>query len=186
MKISIKVGLSLAALWIAAKLAIYLLGMSIEWYNMSAMINNFLLLSSVGIGLYLTKRNQGFTVLSYLDDVKAAISGGIVYTLIVASFSWYYLEKIDGSYLDYRIEERMILVEESLSDDARLEEYKLANTQSELQSRDEIIAEIRQTTEGVLNPKVQFVFLLMGFMLLTVIYALLIAFFFKKILLKGL
>src|SRR5690606_32010444 len=106
MKVSIKVGLSLAAVWIAAKLFIYLSGYSIEWYNISALINNFLLLSAVAIGLYLTKKQAGFEKVTFLEDVKSAIAGGVIYTVIVASFSWYYLSSVDSSYLDYKIEER--------------------------------------------------------------------------------
>lgn len=158
----------MAAVWIAAKLFIYLSGYSIEWYNISALINNFLLLSAVAIGLYLTKKQAGFEKVTFLEDVKSAIAGGVIYTVIVASFSWYYLSSVDSSYLDYKIEERMVLVEEELSDDKNLTLFKEQNPDAELKSREQIVEEIRQTTVGILNPKVQFVFLLMGFLLLSV------------------
>ena len=185
MRISIKVGMSLAALWVVAKLIMYLLGSGMDWYNTSALLNNFFLLSTIGIGLYLTKKKNGFEPVSFFEDVKQGIAGGIIYTLIVATFSWYYLDQIDSSYLDYRIDERMTLVVEQLSTDEQLKEYRIANPSAELKSREEIIEGIRQTTYGILNPKVQFVFLLMGFMLLSVIYSLLVTFFIRKILLKG-
>lgn len=186
MRTPVKVGLGLAALWIIGKLVMYMLGKGMDWYNASAMLNNFFLLSTIGIGIYLVKKKSGFEPVSYFEDVKSGITGGIIYTLIVASFSWYYLEHIDSSYLDFRIEERMTLVEEQLDDESKLAEYRSSNPESELKSKEEIVEEIRQTTYGILNAKVQFIFLLMGFMVLSVLYSLLVAFFVRRILLKGL
>lgn len=186
MRTTLKVGALFALLWIASKLVTYLLGMGIDWYNTSALLNNFLLLSAIAFGLYLHKRKQGFKTVTYLDDVKEAVASGLIYTLLVASFSYVYLAKIDSSYLDYRIEERMTQVEQDLGNPERMEEYRKSNPEAELKSDQQILTEIRQTTEGILNPGVQFVMLLMGFLVLTFIYALLVAVFIRKILLRGL
>jgi hypothetical protein len=185
MRISIKIGLVFATLWMATKMIAYFLGMGADWYNTSAMLNNFTLLSAIGFGIYFTKKRADFQIVTFLEDVKAGIASGVVYTLIVASFSFMYLDQIDSSYLDVRIQERMTLVEEQLSTDSQLAEYKKMNTEAELKSREQIVAEIRETTEGILNPKVQFVFLLMGFLLLSVIYSLIVTVIIRKILLKN-
>jgi hypothetical protein len=185
MRISIKVALAFASLWMAAKLIAYFLDFGSDWYNTSALVNNFLLLSSIAIGVYLTKKQTGFQVVTFLEDVKSGIAGGVVYTLIVASFSFLYLDQIDSSYLDIRIQERMEMVTNQLQTDEQLDEYRTMNPEAELKSREQIVAEIRQTTEGILNAKVQFVFLLMGFILLSVLYSLLVTLLIRKILLKG-
>jgi len=186
MRVTLKVGASFALLWIAAKMITYFLGMGIDWYNTSALLNNFLLLSAIAFGLYLHKRKQGFVSSSFLDDVKEAATSGLIYTMLVAGFSYFYLAKIDSSYLDYRIDERMTMVEQELSEPDKMKEYRISYPEAELKSDAQILLDIRQTTEGVLNPGVQFIMLLMGFLVLSFLYALLVAVFVRKILLRGL
>ena len=64
-----------------------------------------------------------------------------------------------------------------LDSDEELATYKQNNTRDELLSREEIIAKIRTNTEGTLSANVEFVVVLLGFVLLGLLIAIILMLF---------
>lgn len=185
MKTALKIGLLFAGLWILCKMIFFYAGMSLDTYKASALINNFFLLCAISITLFLFKRKNNYEEVSFLTDVKEAIIGGIAYTVIVALFSQLYYSKIDPSFIDKKIDQRMEIVKQTLASDAEFAKYKENTPSDELLTREEIYTKVRKSAEATLNPNVAMVIMLLGFIMLTMIYSIIVTFFFRKILLKG-
>lgn len=95
MKTSIKVALGIALIWIIINLIVFLAGYSREFFTLGILFNIFLLLTSISLGLFLTKKEKNFAESIFLDDFKVAMQGGLIYTIIIAGFLYVYHEKID-------------------------------------------------------------------------------------------
>lgn len=181
----VKIGFFVAVLWCILKLILFYAGVAHNVYNFTALANNFGLLAAISVGLFLFKRGSQYAQVPFFVDFKQALIAGITYTVVVALFSQVYYAKIDASFITERIEQRMEVVEKMLDSDEELATYKQNNTRDELLSREEIIAKIRTNTEGTLSANVEFVVVLLGFSILSLLYSGLICFIFRKVLLKG-
>lgn len=185
MKIGVKIGFALALLWIIIKMIFFYANMSLHTYEASALINNFFLLCTISITLYLFLKKNNYAPTPFLTDVKQAVVGGFVYTIVVSLFSWFYYANIDTTYIDNKIELRMEAVKKALQTDKQLAEFKKSQPAMEMMTREEIYANIRKSATSTLSPKVAAIIMLLGFTMLTFLYSVVVTFFFRKILLRG-
>lgn len=185
MKIGVKIGLIFALLWIISKIIFFYAGMSSQTYKTSALINNFFLLCTISITLYLFLKKNAYAQTPFLTDAKQAVIGGFVYTIFVSLFSLLYYSKIDVKYIENKIEIRMEAVKDALKTNEQLAEFKASQPAMELMTREEIYANIRKSAESTLSPKVATIIMLLGFTMLTFLYSVVVTFFFRKILLRG-
>jgi hypothetical protein len=186
MKNGLKFGFIFALLWVICKMTFYYTGMSLQTYEASALINNFFLLCAISVGLYIHIKKNNFAQSPFLSDVKQAVVAGFSYTIVVSMFAFFYYSRIDPHYLDKKIAQRMEIVKKALDTDKELADFKHAQPAMELLSREEIYAHLQKSAAATLSPKVAMVIMLLGFTLLSFLYSILIAFFFRKILLRGL
>lgn len=185
MKQGLLVGLVFALLWMTCKMVFFFAGLSLQTYVTSALINNFLLLCAISISLFLFLKRNNYAKNPFLNDVKQAVIGGIAYTILVALFAHLYYSKIDPSYLNKKMEERMEIVKQALDTDKELADFKQSQPAMELLTREEIYANLRKSASATLSPKVATAIMLLGFTMLTFLYSILITFLFRKILLRG-
>ena len=185
-KFALRFGLICAALWILLKILVFFAGKSIDLFDFTVMANNFFLLGSVSLTIFMIKKSEKFRDVPQLDDIKAGIFGGIIYTTTVVLFSYIYNSNIDSSILEYKIEQRVAQVQKAIASDADFEKFKQANSEASKFTREQIIERERESTANFLNPKVSALLLMMFFTLLTIIYAFFITLVIRKIYLKGL
>jgi hypothetical protein len=181
-----KFGLGCAAIWILLKLVIFFAGKSIEWFDFAVMANNFFLLTSVSLTIFFFKKSQGFPDVPKLDDVKTGIFGGIIYTLLVVLFSYFYNANLDSAVLDSKVEQRIEQVAKAIETEDGFKAYLKVNTEASKFTKEQIIDRERESTQNFLNPKVSALILLMFFMLLSIFYAFFITVVIRKIYLPGL
>lgn len=175
-----------AAVWILFKYVIFILGKAIELFDFSVMVNNFMLLLTVSLAIFFTKKSQGYAEVRKRDDIQVGIKAGMIYTILVVLFSYYYNAKLDSSVLDDRIAQRIEQLDSAISSDEGLKLYRERNTQAQTLSKDQIIQKEREATENFLNPRVSALLLVMFFTLLTIFYAAFITIVIRKIYLPGL
>jgi hypothetical protein len=180
-----KFGLSCSALWIALKLIVFFTGNAIDWFDFTIMANNFLLLTAVTLTIFIFKKSNQFIESPWLEDVKAGIFGGIIYTLAVVFFSYFYNAQIDSSVLDLKVEQRVGLVSDVIKTEAGLKLYRDENVEARKYSREQIITRERESTLNFINPKVSALILMMFFTLLSIFYAFFITLVIRKIYLPG-
>ena len=105
MKPSVKVALVCSLISIGITLVFFYSGKSDVWFAKGALVNLFLLISAIGVGVFLYKKSEGFSEKGFVDDLKMAMQGGIVFTIMVSGFTYFYYSKIEVNLLeDFRQE----------------------------------------------------------------------------------
>jgi len=183
---AIRFALICAIIWMGLKYVIFISGKAIFLFDFSVMANNFMLLLTVSLAIFFTKKSKGFVDEPKREDIKVGIKAGMIYTIFVVLFSYYYNANLDSSILDVRVEQRVEQLEEAISTDEGLKLYRERNTQTQSLSKEQIIQKEREATENFLNPRVSALLLVMFFTLLTIFYAAFITIVIRKIYMPGL
>ena len=183
--LAFKIAVICATIWIFLKYMTFMSGKSIEWFNVSMMANNFLLLTAIAVSIFLSKKALGFNTGKKRDDLKTGIFAGMIYTLMVVGFTYYYNAKIDSAVLDDRVAQRILVLEDLISTDEGLAAYQERSPQDKSLTKEAIVSNERQAAESFINPKVVTILMLMFFTLLVIFYAFFITLVIHKIYLKG-
>lgn len=184
-RFAFRFGLACAGLWILLKMIVFFAGKSIDWLDFAFLSSNFLLLTTIALTIFFTKRAQNFSDVPRLDDIKAGIFGGVVYTLTIVIFSYFYNANVDSSVLDDKIESRTEMVAKALEKEEDFKKYIELNPEANKFNREQIIERERESAKNFLNPRVSALIYLMGFTLLTIFYAIFITLVIRKIYLPG-
>lgn len=183
---AIRFALISALIWIAFKYVVFLSGSAIDWFDFSVMANNFMLLLAISLAIFFTKKEAGFADVSKREDIKIGIKSGMIYTVVVVLFGYYYNSYIDSSVLDERIAQRMEKLESVIETEDGLKLYREQNPQASTLTVEQIINKEREATVNFLNPRVSALLNMMFFTLLTIFYAAFITIVIRKIYLPGL
>lgn len=107
MKIPVRVAFVCTLVSILITLTFFYLEKSEWWFNKGAMINMFLLLTSLSVGVFLTKKKEGYIERAFLEDLKVTMQGGIMFTVLISFFTYFYYSKIEVSLLEkFRVEKQ--------------------------------------------------------------------------------
>lgn len=185
-KFAVQYGLACAVLWIILKMVVFFAGYAIDWFDFTVMANNFFLLTAVSLSIFMYKKHQRFREVPRLDDIKVGIFGGMIYTVAIVFFSYYYNAKIDNSVLEDRIEQRVTQIAKAIESDENFATYKKVNSDAASYSRAQILERERESTRSFLNPRVSALLLMMFFTILTIFYAFFITVVIRKIYIPGL
>jgi hypothetical protein len=185
MKITLKTAIICALLWIIVKTAYHLIAPDSVFLTPMILSNIFGLMASVSIGLYLHKRKEGFDQGNALSDIKAAMSAGVPYALIVSVYMFLYYSYINPNFVNQLKKpmiERLML---EISTDQKLNKLKKLNPELETKSKAEIQKMGMENIEAQVNPKGTSILSLLGMTLMATIYSIIIAIIYRKILVKG-
>jgi len=118
MKPSIKIAIVCSIISIGFTLAFFFAGKFQQGYEAGPFVNLFLLLASIAGGVFVVKKKENFIDRSFLEDFKYAMQGGIVFTILVSLFVYYYNLKMDTSIIDKKIAQRMENSDKNVPDEA--------------------------------------------------------------------
>lgn len=108
MKIPLRVAMVCFLVSVGITIGFYGAGQTAYGAQVSGLWNMFLLLCSIGVGIYFTKKSQGFsTDHSFAEDFKVAVQGGVVFVVLLSLFTYVFHEKIDNSYIELKLNERL-------------------------------------------------------------------------------
>lgn len=183
MRITVKVGLIFALVWVFIKMIFFWSG--ITGYNVvpSVMINILLLLSSIAIGLYLQKRKDPYAG-NALRDIKNAMTAGVPYILVVCLFLYTYYNKIDTDFNKHQIAEAHIGIKKLIDSPEGLKEVRESNEEFEVMTKEEIYDSLKMGPEGFYNPKATTVVALLAMLLLAMLNSILITIVMRKVIFK--
>ncbi len=184
-RLAIIIGSVCAGVWMLIKLIVFMAGKSIDWLDFAFLSSNFLLLTAISLTIFLKKRKENFKEVPRLEDIKSGIFGGMVYTVLIVLFSFFYNAKIDESVLKDKIEQRTALVAKAIESDEGWKAYTEQNKEALKYTRNQIIDRERTSAQNFLNPRVSALIYLMGLTLLTIFYAFFITLVIHKIYLPG-
>jgi len=179
MRISIKVGLLFAALWIVIKLSMFGFGM-LDSQIPGTLTNIFCLLAAISVGLFMSKLRREEKG-SALTDIKEGMSAGLPYTLIVSIFIYFFYGSIDAQFTEHKISERLAGIEKTIEIPGKWEKFKREHTDFETYSKVQYMKEEKEKIEAANSPKAIFVMSLLGGLMLGTFYSILVTAIFRKI-----
>lgn len=150
----------------------------------TGMLNNFLLLTAMGLGLYLEKKREGIENGTAMSDIKNALRAGAPYVLIVSAFMYFYYDTIHPEFVDNQVEQRMDMIYADMERPSYVDSLKMHNSEFQVLTDEEILRKAKIEIESNLAPKSMFTFSLLGLLVLAVSYAILLTLIFRKLLFK--
>lgn len=171
MKTSVKVGLSVALVWIILTLFVYLIGYSKEFFATGILLNIFLLLSAISFGLFMTKKERKFEESLFLDDFKIAMQSGLVYTILIAGFIYLYHESIDTGIRQSLIEARDASLKETYPDAASFKVLQDTDPKWKDKNYDLFIEEQEDLTKDIYSSFSVFIFHMMGMFIFAMFFS---------------
>jgi 5-bromo-4-chloroindolyl phosphate hydrolysis protein len=184
MKITIKTGLIFAMAWITIKMVFHLNNMTEVSIVPTIFINMFVLLCAISIGLYFHKKTEGFSQGNAMNDIKSAMKVGIPYTLVVALFIYLYYSKINPEYISSSLAEAEMSIKIAVDDPEQLKLIRAEQEAFEVMSKEKIYEELVQGPRNFISAKSAFIVSLLGMVMLTTFYSILVTIIFRKVLLR--
>lgn len=148
-------------------------------------INMFFLLSSIAVGLYLHKKKEGFSQGNALSDIKSGMTAGIPYTILIVGFIYLFYTQIDPGYVDQMVAEKLTAYKTGLDNPEELKLIKASNEAFEVMSKEDIYHEMELSTRSTISAFSITTISLLGMILLSTVYSILITVIFRKVLLRG-
>lgn len=186
MRITVKIGLLFAALWIGLKLILFATVTGPARYDMTfaIMTNIFCLLMAITLGLYLQKRKET-EYTNALGDIKNAMSAGVPYTIIISIFLYFYYTKIDPEYNQHQRSEAAMQLEKLLDNPKDLQAMRESNAEFEVMSVDQIRESIVSNQEAMYSAQAVTTISLLGMLILATFNSIFVTIVFRKLVFRG-
>ncbi len=186
MKPTVKFGLIFAAIWIGFKLVLFSTLTGPDRYNLQpAILTNILcLLLAITLGLYFHKR-KATEQSNALGDIKSAMGAGMIYTIIVTFFLYFYYSKIDPEYNLHQRSEAAMQMDKLLNDPEEFKKLKGSNGDFEVMSKDEIRASLLTNQEALYSTQAVTTISLLGMLMLATVNSILITIVMRRVIFKG-
>lgn len=184
MRITIKVGIIAAAIWMLIKMVFFYNGMNTkEMLPIMVLLNILGVLLAISIGLYLQKRKDTEEG-NALRDIKNGMTAGVPYTLLVSVFLYVYYAKIDPEYNQKQIAEAEMQILKSLESPKGLSEIQQSNQKYEVMGKNEIYEEMRQGPRNLYNPKFTMTISLLAMLVLSTVNSIFVTVVYRKLIFK--
>jgi hypothetical protein len=141
--------------------------------------NMFFLTVAIALGLFLLKReeeNPG----NFLMDIKKGVSCGMIYTLIVSGFIYFFYAKIHPGYNEYQLQKSIELLDKS----GNMEKIKAKNPELSNKSDQEIRGMLQQQEQLIYSANFTFVNSLLGLTMYSIFNSIFIALIYRKVLFR--
>ena len=185
MRPSIKVALIFVAIWFAVKMAFFKFQLFQDEKGVKILVmwNILCLLLAISIGTLIEKRKENRADSSALGDIKGAMRGGMIYTVLVSTLIYFYYAKIDPAYNERQLAVAEAALSKSLNDPKQLAEIK-KSPENESKTKEEIYALGIKNQKAIFNAGSTMTMSLLGMLLLTTINAIVVTVAFRRILFK--
>ena len=184
MKITIKIGILFAAIWMLIKFLYHEFNPQTTDLKLTIFSNMFLLICAISIGLYLHKKKEGFSQGNALSDIKSALTSGVIYTLFAALFIYLYYSIINPEFNQHQLNEAFTEIEKTLNDPVSLKKIKATQEAFEVMTKEQLYKELIKGPKNFYAAKSTFVISLLSLLLLSTLYSILVTIIIRKILLK--
>lgn len=184
MKITLKFGLLGAGVWMLVKLIFFWAGASDTTVTPSAMINMFVMLVSIALGVYFHKKAEGMKQGNALSDIKAGMTTGIPYALLVSVFLYFFYEKINPDFIDSRIAKTEQELKKVLDDPKEFQKLRASNEEFEVKSKEEIYEAIMENQYNMYSAKFTAILGMLGMTVLATAYSIFVTIVYRRVLLR--
>lgn len=186
MRVTIKVGILIAAIWIMIKMVFFYIGWNTkEMIPVAVMLNILGVLLSISIGLYLQKRKDTEES-NALRDIKNGMTAGVPYTIIISVFLFFYYDRIDPEFNERQIADAEMAILKDLNSAEGLKAIRESNQNYEVMTKDAIYEDMRQGPQNLYSAKFMMTVSMLAMLLLSTINSILITIIYRKIMFKRL
>ncbi len=182
MRITIKVGLLFAALFIIIKMMFFYIKGTPENLLPMIMINILFVLLSIAIGLYLHKK-QETEQSNLMNDIKNGMSAGVPYALIISIFLYLYYAKIDPGYNEHKIAEHKYGMIKNFEDPEQMKAIR-QNPKFVNATDEEIQEKMNENAEAVFTAGNTATISVLAMILLSTLYSILVAIVYKRLIFR--
>jgi len=186
MKITLKMGLLFAVIWFAIKMTSHLGGWVKTDINPTILLNMLLLLFAISVGLYLHKKQEGFTAGNALSDIKAAMTVGIPYAILVSIFVYVYYAQINPGFVAQRISDAEMTIKLSLEDLLLFQKIKNEQAAFEVMTKESIYKELKKGPSNFYSAKSTTIIGLLGMTMLSTVYSIFVTIIYRRVLFRKL
>lgn len=183
MKVTIKIGILFALIWMIIKMGLFFTGAFAYNVVPAVMINILCLLLAISVGLYKQKRadTEGGNA---LRDIKNAMSAGVPYAVLVSIFIFFYYSKIDPGFNEHQIAEAEVGIQKMLDNPDDFAEVKKSNAEFEVMTKEDIYDKLIQGPRGFYSPTSTMTVSMLAMLLLTTMNSIFITIVYRKIVFK--
>ena len=185
MRITVKIGLLFAAIWIGLKMVLFATQVGASRYDLTVpiMTNILCLLLAISLGLYLHKsRETEYT--NALGDIKNGLSAGVPYIVIVSVFLYFYYTKIDPEYNQHQRSEAAMQMEKMLEDPKELQALRDSNAEFEVMTVDELRESLTSNQEAMYSAQAVTTISLLGMLILATFNSIFITIIYRKLIFR--
>lgn len=185
MRPSLKIAILFAAIWFLVKMVFFWFQLFQDEAGVKILVmwNILCLLMAISIGTLVEKRREDRSESSTLGDIKGAMAGGMVYTVIVAGLIYLYYAKIDPGYNERQIANAELAIKTTLDNPKQFAEIK-ARPEFHSKTKEEIFKQARDNQRAIFSPGSTMTLSLLGMLLLSTINSIVITIVFRRVLFK--
>lgn len=180
MKSPVKIGAVLAVLFIVVKMIFHFIDPTAQSVKPMIFTNIFLLMAAIFTALYVIKRDEPMDSNALLD-IKNGLRAGMPYAVIVAGFLYVYYTNINPEYNQRQIEIAHQEIDAQLDNPDTFKKIRSSNPDFEVKTKDEIRKTLQKNPESVYTGGFTATLALLGMLLLSTLYSILISIAFRTI-----
>ena len=184
MKTSVRFGIIFALIWIIFNMVLYYAELSQTAFNLGILVNLFLLMAAIAVGLFISKKEQKFAKGNFIGDFKIALQSGIVYAILVSGFVYLYHEIIDPSIRESLVELRVKTLHEAVPDAETYVQLQEDDPTWRDKSYDDYIENQEDQFKSVFSSFSVFIAHLMGLTFFSMFFAFFVTLILRKIVLR--
>jgi len=199
MKVTVKMGILFAAIWIASKMIFFITGITGKEIVPSVLLNILCMLLAISFGLYFQKRKEikdrfeaskkalaGDVIeeSSMLSDIKNGLKAGVPYAIIVSLFIFFYYDTIDPDFNQHQISEAEMGIQKLLDDPVELDKIRAENEDFEVMTKDEIYNSMVQGPRIFYNAKSTAIVSMLALLMLATLNSIFVAIIYRKVVFK--
>ena len=179
MKIYVKIGLAFAFLWILIKLSCFTFNVLLTKLEPFVFMNMLFVTIAISVALYIKKRKQK-EYSNLLDDIKTAMIPGVIYTVVVSVFIYFYYQNIYPEFNTNKISEMEI----RLQDKKNIVDLRKSNPEMENKSDEEIKSRVLKSVNDYYSAKFTMTITLLGLLVYTTLNSILLSIIFRRVIFR--
>jgi len=180
MKIYVKIGLAFAFLWILIKLSCFTFNVLLTELEPFVFMNMLFVTLAISIALYIKKRKQK-EYSNLLDDIKTAMIPGVIYTIVVSVFIYFYYQHIYPEFNTDKISEMEI----RMQDKNNINDLRKSNPEMENKSDEEIKSKVLKSINDYYSAKFSMTISLLGLLVFTTLNSIVLSLIFRRVIFKN-
>ena len=179
MKVYVKIGLAFAILWILIKLSCFSFKVLLTKLEPFVFLNMLFVTLAVSAVLYIKKRKQREDS-NYLDDIKTSMIPGVIYTVVVSVFIYFYYQHIYPEFNTNKISEMEI----RMQDKKNIADLRKSNPEMENKSDEEIKSKVLKSVNDYYSAKFTMTITLLGLLVYTTLNSILLSLIFRRVIFR--